>query len=132
MPAFLSLISLVLPPLVKILGFVIDRKKDSDLRTEFLKFVTAIEKDVSVNLNKSYRDQILHIKEELRLEDVARSTLAEEHLNYKTAYEKLELEYKQLENSFKELTVARSQPARRRGRPKNQNKSSDIESTNQN
>jgi hypothetical protein len=130
MPAFLSLISLVLPTLVKIIGFLIYKKEDNDLRVDFLKFVLAIEKDVTLNLRKEYRDQILHIKEQIRLEDVARNTLAEEHTNYKTAYEKLELEYKQLEDKFKELTIVRSQPARRRGRPKNPNKPKDIESAN--
>jgi len=88
--SIISLITLLLPTILKIAGYIIDKKSNSDqLKEEFLKFINAIEKDVPLKLRKDYEDQIASIREKLRIEEVSKKTLVEEHINYKKAYEEL-------------------------------------------
>jgi uncharacterized membrane protein YgaE (UPF0421/DUF939 family) len=95
--AILSMLGVLLPTIIKIVGYLIDKKKNSDdLKVEFLKFVASIEKDMPIKLRKDYLDQIAQVKEQLQLEETKKTTLVEEHANYKESYEKLLLEHEAL------------------------------------
>lgn len=94
MQSIISIITLLLPTILKIVGYLIDKKNDSDaLKEEFLKFLNSIEKDVPLKLRKDYLDQISKIRERLRLEEIQKIKLIEEHTNYKQAYEDLQAKY---------------------------------------
>jgi len=65
--AITSILTTLLPLLIKIVLYIIDKKADNDkLKEEFLKFLSEVETDMPVKLHDRYNDQILRIREQLK------------------------------------------------------------------
>lgn len=94
--AIFSSITVILPSLVKLLMYVLDKKDDEHLKGEFLKFISAIEGDLSIKLKREHQERLTAIKEQLRLEGQEKSILNSKYINYKSAYEELLTRYEEL------------------------------------
>lgn len=67
------LVTTLLPFLIKIVLYIIDKKKDNDkLKEEFLKFLSEVEKDVPIKLHDRYTAQIERIKKQLEENNIAK------------------------------------------------------------
>lgn len=102
--SILSLITLILPMILKLVLYLIDKKQNNDkLKEEFLKFISEIEKDIPVKLNSKYRAQVDRLKEQFRIEESSTKRLEQSHANYKQAYHDLHKDYEELQSKLKEL-----------------------------
>ena len=72
-----------------VLYFIGKNEDKKEAKKAFLIFLEEVKLDAPVKLNKSYRDQIAVIKEELRKEEINNSIEKEKAKNYKEAYENL-------------------------------------------
>lgn len=64
--AIISLISTMLPVILKLVMWVIEKRSDNEeLKKQFLIFLSNIEKDVSVKLHDRYSDQIERLKKQI-------------------------------------------------------------------
>lgn len=55
--------------LLQLIMWVIDKQKDRDrLKTEFLKFISSVEKDIPVRMMEAYQDQIAEIRKQIELD----------------------------------------------------------------
>jgi hypothetical protein len=97
MGAVVSLITLLLPVVIKLIDFIITKKSDNEnLKRDFLKLVDSLDKEVPVNLRKGFQDQLEVLKKELEIEDLHKGVIATERANYKEAYERLLVENEEL------------------------------------
>lgn len=92
-----TVVTSLLPMLLKLVMYFIDKKMDNEkLKTEFLKFISEIEKDIPVKLHDRYNDQISRIKEKMRQEQVALASVEAAYNNYRDGYEDVLKKYEEL------------------------------------
>lgn len=75
---------------VKLILYMVDKRTQNiEAKEAFLKFIDEIQKDVSVNLNQSYKYQLSVLKERIRQEQVEIDNIKKEKQIYKKNYLKL-------------------------------------------
>lgn len=67
MPAtIIAMITTLLPMILKLVLYIIDKRNDNEkMKEEFLRFIASIEGDVSVKLNAKYNEQIERLKKQI-------------------------------------------------------------------
>ncbi|MGV8130676.1 MAG: hypothetical protein ACP5N7_01075 [Candidatus Pacearchaeota archaeon] len=64
--SIIALITTLLPIILKIVMYIIEKKQDNDkLKEEFLRFISLIEKDVPVKLHDRYNEQLERLRKEV-------------------------------------------------------------------
>ena len=77
--SIVGLVASLVPALIKIVLYVIEKKKNSDeIRDELLKFIINTEKDIPIKLNDKYREQLESLKDKLKKENEMLAKLKEE------------------------------------------------------
>lgn len=87
----------LLPLLIKAILAILDKsEKNKELKEEFLKFINSVEKDIPVKLNSKYNAQLERLREKLRQEQIAFSSIEDAYNNYRDGYEDIHKKYKEL------------------------------------
>jgi hypothetical protein len=64
--AIIALITTLLPAVLKLVMYIIEKKADNQkLKEDFLKFIASLDSDVTVKLNSKYHEQIERLKKQI-------------------------------------------------------------------
>lgn len=67
--AIITMITTLLPMILKLVLYIIDKRNDNEkMKEEFLRFIASVEGDVSVKLNSKYNEQIERLKKQINEE----------------------------------------------------------------
>lgn len=70
--AIISAVASLIPMLIKIVLYFIEKKQNADeIREELLRFIVNVEKQMPIKVNDSYRSQLERIKEKIVIEKAA-------------------------------------------------------------
>lgn len=70
--SIISLVALIVPTLIKLLWFIIEKKENSDeLKRDMIKLIDSLnrDKEVPIRLHDRYNDQVERIRDQLRKEE---------------------------------------------------------------
>lgn len=99
-----TLLTSILPLLVKLVLYILERRENSDkLKEEFLKFISEIEKDIPVKLHSKYNAQIERLKEKYRQEQVGTKNVEDACHTWREGYEDLLKKHEALIKEFEDF-----------------------------